>query len=162
MYKFVCTVIILFVCHSVLCTKTGSWKYTSVLADLIWALEKVQIGVTSCNRLQNPTDWAYISTTTYNFSFRSEAEENKSKIKKFQKVNKFYTLHNSVYSGHSCENNSWIWSHVSSEDRCQPNNTENFTAFVLRKLKGDLMLGRRTWRLFDKIPLNWADSKVRS
>lgn len=59
------------------------------------------------------------------------------------------------------ENNSWFGSYVSSGDRCQPNDTEYFPILILGKLKEDHMLCRRAWRLFDKFPLKWADSKVK-
>lgn len=63
--------------------------------------------------------------------------------KKCQKVNSLYTFFFFIPSCISGENNSWFGSHVSSRDRCQPNDTEYFPIFILGKLKEDHMLCRR-------------------
>lgn len=160
---FIHSITVLSVCHSVVSTKMGSWKYTNGLADLICTCErKVHTGLSCGNRLKNlkeiePT-YQQLHTTLASYLKLETIYLNLKSIRKLIVCTLNFPFITSCLRG---ENNSWFGSYVSSGDRCQPNNTEDFPIFILGKLKEDHMLCKRAWRLFDKIPLKWADSKVK-
>lgn len=159
---FIHSLTILSACYSVMCTKTGSWKYTNGLADLIWTCErKVHTGLTCGNRLHNLKETEPTYQQLHIILASHLLEPIYLNIKIIRKLIVCTLKGFFITFCLSGENNSWFVSHANSGDRCQPNGTEYSPIFILGKLKDDHMLCRRAWRLFDKIPLKWADSKVK-
>lgn len=103
--------------YSVLSNLLEGWHHgnTQYCLKILACKRNVQIDLTCSSREQNSrrTDCVYISAVIYKVSFRSEVGSKKSKIK-YQKVGsslKFSSI-NSCLNG---ENNSWFWSHTTSE-----------------------------------------------